>query len=209
MVVALLGVLRAGGASLPLDPAYPRERLAYMLEDAKVRAGLTLERFRESLPGSAEVLCLDSGALAGESEEAPGVAFDQDQLAYVIYTSGSTGRPKGVQIPHGALSAFLSAMAEQPGLDSADVLLSVTTLSFDIAALELYLPLVTGARVELVSGTTAADGARLLERLMGSGATVMQATPATWRLLLAAGWEGGLRKVLCGGDGPPPPPPAA
>ncbi|HKC12183.1 MAG TPA: amino acid adenylation domain-containing protein, partial [Vicinamibacteria bacterium] len=203
MVVALLGVLKAGGAYLPLDPAYPRERLAYMLEDAKVRAVLTLERFRESLPGSAEVLCLDSGALAGESEEAPGVAFDQDQLAYVIYTSGSTGRPKGVQIPHGALSAFLSAMAEQPGLDSADVLLSVTTLSFDIAALELYLPLVTGARVELVSGTTAADGARLLERLMGSGATVMQATPATWRLLLEAGWEGGLRKVLCGGEALP------
>jgi len=203
MVVALLGVLKAGGAYLPLDPAYPKGRLAYMLEDAQARVLLTQESLRASLPGSAEVLCLDSADLSAESREAPGVAVDREELAYLIYTSGSTGRPKGVQIPHGALSAFLAAMAERPGLGPADVLLSVTTLSFDIAGLELYLPLVTGARVELVSAETAADGARLLERLADSRATVMQATPATWRLLLEAGWSGGPLKVLCGGEALP------
>jgi amino acid adenylation domain-containing protein len=204
MFVALMGVLKAGGAYLPLDPAYPQERLAYMLEDAQARVLLTQEALRASLPPTtAEVVCLDSVDLAGESEEAPTVAVDGEGLAYLIYTSGSTGRPKGVQIPHRALSSFLAAMAERPGLEPTDVLLSVTTLSFDIAGLELYLPLVTGARVELASRETAADGVRLLERLNDSGATVMQATPATWRLLLEAGWAGGPLKVLCGGEALP------
>ncbi|PYQ44522.1 MAG: hypothetical protein DMF77_07045 [Acidobacteria bacterium] len=203
MVVALLGVLKAGGAYLPLDPGYPAGRLAYMLEDAQVRVLLTQESLRPSLPASAEVLCIDAAPLSAESREAPEVAVRPDHLAYLIYTSGSTGRPKGVQVPHGALSNFLAAMGERPGLDPADHLLSVTTLSFDIAGLELYLPLVTGARVELVSAQTAADGARLLERLVASRATVVQATPATWRLLLEAGWAGGSIKVLCGGEALP------
>jgi amino acid adenylation domain-containing protein len=203
MVVAVMGVLKAGGAYVPLDPAYPKERLAYMLEDSEVLVLLTQESLRASLPGSAAVLCLDSADLSDESEEGPELAFDPEQLAYLIYTSGSTGRPKGVQVTHGALSTFLAAMEERPGLDAEDILLAVTTLSFDIAGLELYLPLVTGARVELVSGETAADGARLLERLVGSRATVMQATPATWRLLLEAGWSGGPLTVLCGGEALP------
>jgi amino acid adenylation domain-containing protein len=203
MVVALLGVLKAGGAYVPLDPGYPAGRLAYMLDDAKVRLLLTQESLRPTLPGSAEVLCVDADPLSAESAEAPGVAVDPDHLAYLIYTSGSTGRPKGVQVPHGALSNFLATMGDTPGLKPADHLLSVTTLSFDIAGLELYLPLVTGARVEIVSAETAADGARLLERLLVSGATVMQATPATWRLLLEAGWAGGSIKVLCGGEALP------
>jgi amino acid adenylation domain-containing protein len=203
MVVALLGVLRAGGAYLPIDPGYPAARIAYMLEDARVRVLLTQESLRATLPASAEVLCLDSADLSSERTDAPAVAVDWADLAYVIYTSGSTGRPKGVQVPHGALSSFLAAMRERPGLDPADHLLSVTTLSFDIAGLELYLPLVTGARVELVSAETAADGARLLDRLLVSHATVMQATPATWRLLLEAGWTGGSLEVLCGGEALP------
>jgi amino acid adenylation domain-containing protein len=204
MVVAVLGVLKAGGAYLPLDPGYPMGRIAYMLDDAGVRVLLTQEPLRASFPaGAAEILCLDAVDLTGESEVSPGVAVDGEQLAYVIYTSGSTGRPKGVQVRHRALSNFLEAMAQRPGLDPGDVLLSVTTLSFDIAGLELYLPLVTGARVELASRETAADGARLRRCLAECKATVMQATPITWRLLLEAGWPGDPLKVLCGGEALP------
>src|SRR5439155_25734013 len=180
MVVALLAVLKSGAAYLPLDPAFPQKRLADMLDDGRPRVILTQESLRASLPATAaEALGLDSLDLAGESEEPVSLAVDGEQLAYLIYTSGSTGRPKGVQVTHRALSNFVAAMADQPGLDTTDVLLSVTTLSFDIAGLELYLPLTTGARVELVGSETAADGTRLRERLVTSGATVMHATPAT------------------------------
>ncbi|HXB57699.1 MAG TPA: amino acid adenylation domain-containing protein [Vicinamibacteria bacterium] len=204
LVVALLGVLKAGGAYLPLDPTYPKERLAFMLEDSGARVLLTEEPLLRLLPSnSAQVLCLDSPAPRNKSEAVDLLPVDPDQLAYVIYTSGSTGRPKGVQVSHRSLSNFLDAMAERPGLAPSDVLLSVTTLSFDIAGLELYLPLVTGARVEMVSREAATNGAWLLERLVSSGATVMQATPATWRLLLEGGWAGGPLRALCGGEALP------
>ena len=122
----------------------------------------------------------------------------------MIYTSGSTGKPKGVQIPHRAVVNFLHAMRQQPGMTAHDVLLAVTTLSFDIAALELFLPLIVGARVVLVSRAVAADGRQLSRALTDTRATVMQATPATWRLLLEAGWKGSDRlKVLCGGEALP------
>src|SRR5690606_19576216 len=111
-------------------------------------------------------------------------------LAYVIYTSGSTGKPKGVQIPHQAVVNFLLSMQREPGLTAEDHLLSVTTLSFDIAVLELYLPLITGATVTLVPRTVAYDGHLLAQNIASSGATVMQATPVTWRMLLDAGWAG-------------------
>jgi amino acid adenylation domain-containing protein len=204
MVVGLLGVLKAGGAYVPLDPAYPRERLAFMLEDAKVPVLLTQQKLLESLPGpNAEVVCLDSdwAEIAQESEQEPVGGASAQNLAYVIYTSGSTGRPKGVQVLHGGVVNILDSMRWQPVLASQDRLLAVTTLSFDIAALELYLPLIVGACLEVVSHELASDGIRLLERLAGSGVTVMQATPATWRLLLKAGWQGGGRlKVICGGE---------
>jgi amino acid adenylation domain-containing protein len=127
-----------------------------------------------------------------------------DDLAYVIYTSGSTGRPKGVAVTHRALLNLLLSMQRKPGLAESDTLLSVTTLSFDIAALELYLPLLVGARVYVASREDVVDGRRLVELLDESGATVMQATPATWRMLLDSGWKGtpGL-KVLCGGEALP------
>jgi amino acid adenylation domain-containing protein len=121
--------------------------------------------------------------------------------AYVIYTSGSTGRPKGVEIGHRALTNFLCSMTREPGLKETDVLLAVTTLAFDIAGLELFLPLITGAQIELASRATALDGVALTRALSTSGATVMQATPATWRILFESGWTGDRRlKVLCGGE---------
>ena len=212
--VALLGVLEAGGAYLPLDPRYPRQRLAYMLEDSRVALLVTSARLLPALPEHrAEVVLVDGGDDgddgAGEEsgEAAAGLAAGTaaDHLAYVIYTSGSTGRPKGVAVTHGALANFLLSMGERPGLAAGDRLLAVTSLSFDIAALELYLPLIAGASLELATGETANDGPHLLDRLLGGGITAMQATPSAWRLLLDAGWQRGRTplKVLCGGEALP------
>jgi amino acid adenylation domain-containing protein len=204
MVVGLLGILKAGAAYVPLDPAYPKERLAFMVEDAQVRVLLT----RDGGIGwvhedGIKTVRMDSDAqeIDRQSDANPMSTATANNLAYVIYTSGSTGKSKGVQIAHRSVVNFLTSMRQRPGLAEKDVLLSVTTLSFDIAALEIFLPLTVGARLVLVSREVAADGARLSEQLDKSGATVMQATPATWRLLLEAGWQGRQRlKILCGGE---------
>jgi amino acid adenylation domain-containing protein len=230
MLIGLLGVLKAGGAYVPLDPAYPKERLAFMLQDTQASVLLTTHEFateaqrhREkegvtsdrSLSFSSlclsdsvanpqcQIVCLDSDwqTISQNSRRNLVCGVRANNLAYVIYTSGSTGKPKGVQIPHRAVVNFLESMRQQPGLTAEDILLSVTTLSFDIAALELFLPITVGARVVVVSREVAADGDRLLEGLIASGATVMQATPATWRLLLEAEWQGSEQlKILCGGE---------
>ncbi len=205
MVTALLGILKAGGAYVPLDPAHPAERLALVIEDSAVPVLVTEEGLLGSLPPhAAEVLCLDRDEVAAESDAPLERCADEESLAYVIYTSGSTGRPKGVQLPHRAVVNFLRAMAERPGLRAADVVPALTTLSFDIAGLEIYLPLAVGGRVEVVAKEEAADGRLLAARLAACGATLAQATPATWRLLLDTGWPGipGLR-VLCGGEALP------
>ncbi|HSK75747.1 MAG TPA: amino acid adenylation domain-containing protein [Thermoanaerobaculia bacterium] len=190
LVAAVLGVLKAGGAYVPLDPAYPAERLELMAQDAGIRVLLTSADFE---------------AIEAQSPERLEGLCDPDQLAYVIYTSGSTGRPKGVQIAHGALANFLASMAARPGLEARDTLVAVTSLSFDIAGLEIYLPLLVGARLVMASREEATDGARLRDLLAASGATALQATPATWRLLLDAGWTGSPGLVaLCGGEALPP-----
>ncbi|MCB8978818.1 MAG: amino acid adenylation domain-containing protein [Ardenticatenaceae bacterium] len=210
MFVGLLGILKAGGAYLPLDPAFPPERLAYMVEDAQLAFLVTQESLIADWQWTnqtCQLISLDgdeTSIATHASSNLPALA-STNQLAYTIYTSGSTGRPKGVQIPHRAVVNFLNAMRQQPGLTQEDVLLSVTTLSFDIAVLELFLPLVVGAEVMLVSREVAADGAALMAALAEANATVMQATPTTWRLLLAAGWAGSpTLKILCGGEALPP-----
>jgi amino acid adenylation domain-containing protein len=204
MVIAVLATLKAGGAYVPLDPTYPRERLAFILQDTGLPVLLTQERLAAALPAhEARAVLLDPGreAWAGAPVSNPTPRGGSERLAYVMYTSGSTGKPKGVQIPHRAVVNFLWSMRQRPGLSSRDTLLAVTTLSFDISVLELFLPLVVGARVVLAARETAADGARLAEEIDRSGATVMQATPATWRMLLEAGWQGSPRlKILCGGE---------
>ena len=204
MIVGVLGVLKAGGAYVPLDPTYPKERIAFMLEDAQVSLLLTQERMVEALPQhSAHLVRLDTDweVIAQESRENPASNINTDNLAYVIYTSGSTGKPKGVQIPHSALTNFLDSMCREPGMTSQNTLLAVTTLSFDIAALELFLPIIVGARVVVVSREVASNGKLLSDEIANSGAALMQATPATWRLLLESGWPGRDQlKVLCGGE---------
>jgi amino acid adenylation domain-containing protein len=204
MVVGLLGILKAGGAYVPLDPAFPRERLAFMLEDSQAPVLLTQQHLRAQLPASGiRVVAVDADweAIAGHSRQAPNGGARPESLAYVIYTSGSTGLPKGVAVEHRSVVNFIASMQCEPGLRAGDRLLAVTTLSFDIAGLELYLPLTVGASVEVVSSEVAADPARLRERLAHLGATVMQATPASWRMLVEADWERApALKVLCGGE---------
>ena len=207
MVVGLLGILKAGGAYVPLDPEYPRERLAYMIESSGLPVLVTQEKLIEGLPASsARIVALDRAwpQIAAEPASPLAGGAEPENVAYVIYTSGSTGQPKGVQIPHSAVVNFLRSMSRKPGLGSGDTLFAVTTLSFDIAGLELYLPLVNGGTVALVSREVAQAGEELAAAIGAAGTTVMQATPATWRLLLGAGWQGdpGL-KVLCGGEALP------
>ncbi|MCG3148783.1 MAG: D-alanine--poly(phosphoribitol) ligase subunit 1 [Verrucomicrobiae bacterium] len=201
MVVGLLAILKAGGAYLPLDPNFPADRLAFMVADAQPVVLLTQKKLAGSLPAhQSQVVVLDEPMpeISARTDRPQPTATD---LAYVLYTSGSTGKPKGVQIPHQAVVNFMLSMAREPGMTERDVLVAVTTLSFDIAGLELYLPLTVGGRVVLASRETAADGARLAALLASSGATVMQATPITWRLLFEAGWPGGSQlRVFCGGE---------
>jgi len=203
---ALLGVLHAGAAYVPLDPAFPPLRLLDMAGDARLRAILT-ETALLPLLAAAGVpqFALDGAELADRQRTTPLPADPQrdpraDDPAYLIYTSGSTGRPKGVLVPHRAVANLLHGMARAPGLAAGDVLLAVTTLSFDIAVAELLLPLYVGARVVLADAAQARDPAALRALLQGSGATVLQATPSTWRALLDSGWSGspGLRAWIGG-----------
>ena len=204
MVIGLLAILKAGGAYIPLDPNYPQDRLAFILEDCRPLVLLTQRSLRDRLqPRNVDIVCLDDLPIQPTDNEDARSQFGRQQsdLAYVLYTSGSTGQPKGVEIPHRALVNFLKAMEHEPGITIEDRLLSVTSLSFDIAGLELFLPLIVGAQVTIAPSDVAGDGFRLAALMKECGATIMQATPATWRLLLEAAWEGSQSlKILCGGE---------
>jgi amino acid adenylation domain-containing protein len=210
MVVALLGVWFAGAAYVPLDPGFPIDRLRLMLADAGaevvVTHGPAQERVDDLLAETAGVINLDDDAdvLAAQPDTQPDNGPQPDDLAYVIYTSGSTGRPKGVEIPHRAVANLLVAFDRVLPLSGDDRWLAVTTLSFDIAVLELFHPLASGAQVVVASRPETEDGLSLRQRAISSGATVMQSTPATWRMLLAAGGvPPGIRARLCGGEAVP------
>ena len=202
MLVAMLGILKAGGAYVPLDPAFPRDRLAYMLDDSAARVVLTSRATREIVSGSTATHVVLDEILAEQAVddefafELDNDAGSPDDLAFVIYTSGSTGRPKGVMIPHRAVVNFLESMSREPGIRPDDVVAAITTLSFDIAVLELLLPLAVGARIALIGQDVIADGFRLRSELERHKVTVLQATPATWRMLLMAGWDGRPRPRL-------------
>ncbi|MDE5459042.1 AMP-binding protein, partial [Bradyrhizobium sp. CSA112] len=189
MMVALLAVLKAGGTYLPLDPDYPPERLAHMLRDSGAALVLTqrtlLEQFSPVLEETGAAAWLLDEQDGGEGDAGNlGIAVHPESLAYVIYTSGSTGRPKGVMVRHDAVTNFLATMAERPGLTARDRVLGLTSLSFDIAVLELWLPLIKGARVVLADRAAAHDPSRLKAMVAAQGVTLIQATPSTWRMLL-------------------------
>ncbi len=207
MMIALLGTLKAGGTYVPLDPGFPRERITLMLEDSHLSVLITHHGLAVGQPGApAAVLAFDGDAAAIAAESATPLEpspldANPEEAAYVLYTSGSTGRPKGVAVPHRAVVNFLATTQREPGMAAGDVLLAVTTLSFDIAVLELLLPLTVGARVVIASRDAAMDGAQLLELVRTRGITVMQATPSTWRLLLEAGWsKHEPLRAICGGE---------
>ncbi|EAR21799.1 non-ribosomal peptide synthetase [Nitrococcus mobilis] len=203
LLVALLAIHKAGGAYLPIDPASPRARNAYVLEHATAVLVLTREALRPVLQGAERVTALEGldKTLAELSDRDLDLPVHPRQLAYVLYTSGSTGRPKGVQVEREAFVNFLHAMQDRIRLGSDDRLLAVTTLSFDIAGLELFLPLVQGACVVVATREQALEPAALLKLMQRHGITLMQATPATWQMLVeheAAAWAG--LRVLCGGE---------
>ena len=207
MVIALLAILKAGGACVPIDPAYPQERIYDVLQDSQVPLLITQKRLLGSLPQvSVESVYLDKVCAATRNMD-PGNLMNLSaagKLMYVIYTSGSTGKPKGVQIEHRSVVNFLTSMRQSSGLEARDVLVAVTTLSFDIAGLEMYLPLIVGARLVIADRATVHDGRKLLGLLENSSGTVMQSTPATWRLLIQSGWKGnGKLKIPCGGEALP------
>ena len=204
LAVAMLAAWKCGAAYVPLDPHHPAERLSLVLEDAAPALVLTSSDIAGSLPDTgAEIVSLDTLSW-DDKPDGPSIDTGAGDLAYVIYTSGSTGRPKGVEVEHGNLVSFLAAMRVEPGLKPDDRLLSVTTPSFDIAGLEIWLPLTTGAACVFADRAQRLDGRALSELLSAEKVTVMQATPATWRLLIDSGWAGMLRlKALCGGEAMP------
>ncbi len=203
IATGLLAILKCGAAYVPMDPAFPAERLGFMVEDAHMSLIVSQSSIHRELPPSnAKVL------LVGEPPNTPAsftpVESSPDDTAYVIFTSGSTGRPKGVRIPHRAVVNFLHSMRREPGLTPDDVLLSVTTLSFDISGLEIFLPLTTGAETVIATRETTLDGQLLADAIARHRITVLQATPATWRLLLESGWTGKSDlKILIGGEAVP------
>jgi amino acid adenylation domain-containing protein len=208
MVVGVLAILKSGGAYVPLDPEHPEERLRYVLEDSAPAVLLTQSSLAGRFAGldvSLVALDGDAASWAHHPDANPGRGgLTSDHLAYVIYTSGSTGRPKGVMNLHRGVANLLGSMRETVGMAATDRLLAVTTLSFDISVLELFLPLLSGARVEILSRAVSSDPA-CLQAAIGEGAgTVLQATPATWRLLVDGGWKGGAAlRALCGGEALP------
>ncbi|MGO9368192.1 MAG: amino acid adenylation domain-containing protein, partial [Terriglobales bacterium] len=203
-VVSFLAILKSGGTYLPLDPKFPQDRLEFMLADSEVSLVLSHSSQRKSLPETtARLVVLDqeNESLSKGRVTNLSLSTNPEHLAYLIYTSGSTGKPKGVMIPRHALVNFLLSMAETPGMTASDILLAVTTTSFDISILECLLPLVCGAEIVIATAEQAAD-ARELQRLLRQHAiTVMQATPTTWRMLIESGWEGKSDlRIFCGGE---------
>ncbi len=206
MVISLLAILKAGATYVPLDPEYPKDRIEFMLEDSSAKILLTSNKYHNHFKSAAAELLIENALkkAKAQSDNEPEVDIDGDNLAYILYTSGSTGKPKGVQIRHFNLVNFLLSMQKEPGITANDKLLAVTTISFDIAGLELYLPLISGAQLVLTNSDTAKDGRLLLDLVKDEQITFMQATPYTWRMMLEAGWNDYLPiKILCGGEALP------
>ncbi len=207
MIVGILGILKAGGAYVPLDPIFPHERLKIMTEESEADVVLTQSALKKSSKKEGvKTVSIDKirTDLNEYAKKNPGASVTSENRAYVMFTSGSTGRPKGVQILHTNVVNFLNSMQKKPGFSVEDTLLSVTTISFDISVLEFFLPLCSGGVLVIASSEASMDGAKLQNLLSSCNVTVMQATPATWKILEESGWEGDLKlRALCGGEALP------
>ncbi|HEX2079055.1 MAG TPA: amino acid adenylation domain-containing protein, partial [Longimicrobium sp.] len=210
MVVAILAVLKSGAAYVPLDPAYPAERVAFMLEDSHASVLVTQARLLDRFAGAGtRTVCVDedAAAIVAQPARAPRVRVDARNAAYVIYTSGSTGRPKGVVVPHAAVSAFFTGMDERVGGTVPGTWLAVTRISFDIHVLELLWTLACGFRVVVQpEAEHAADGETLARQIRRHAVTHLQCTPSLAAMLVAeSGVEAlsGLERLLLGGEALP------
>jgi len=206
ILVALLAIQKSGCTYIPLDPIYPKDRLALILEDGNPVIMLTERKLLGSIPETAakNIFIEEADAYQSESGENTGFKVTPETIAYLIYTSGSTGKPKGVQIQQRALVNFISSMAKKPGINENDIMLAVTTISFDIAVLEMYLPITYGASIFVASHETSLNPELLIQRMEDTGATLLQATPVTFRMLNSAEWGGSKKlKILCGGEAMP------
>jgi amino acid adenylation domain-containing protein len=203
MIVSLLAILKSGATYIPLDPTYPKDRIEFMISDSSASVLITSKKYQTYFNSDAQELLIEEAWPQLDHFNADGLdtAIFGDDAAYILYTSGSTGKPKGVIITHESLANFLLSMQKAPGINPNDRLLAISTISFDIAGLELYLPLTSGAEIVLASSETAKDGWLLFELMKREKITLMQATPYTWRMLIAAGWEEFLPvKVITGGE---------
>ena len=203
MVVGLLGILKSGAGYVPLDPSFPAERLDFMAADASLRFVVSDCSLTEPWKfGSIERIDIDMIAATGAR---PAPLGNADDVAYVIYTSGSTGRPKGVRVPHRSVANLLESVRLEPGMEARHAVLSITTLSFDIAVSEVILPLTVGARIVVAARAETTDGERLRDLIEAQGVNFIDATPSTWRLLLASGWKGSRDlRAICTGEPLPP-----
>nr|BAP05590.1 CalB [uncultured Candidatus Entotheonella sp.] len=212
--IGLMGVLKAGSTYIPLDPDFPVNRLVYMLEDSQALMALTVSQLQDKIAGllsqsgrDIPIVCLDT-EWQPIAEQAAGRTVRRvrgaEHLAYIIYTSGSSGRPKGVMIPHRALTNFLLSMAQTPGITASDTLLAVTTTSFDMSVLDLYLPLVCGATIAFCPSGIARDVEMLKAEIRRHKPTIMQGTPPTWAMLFHSGWQNEEKvRIICGGESLP------
>jgi len=206
MIVSLLAILKSGAAYVPIDPTYPKDRIEFMISDASANVLITSKKYQKYFSCAAQEMLIEEiwpkfGHIGADVVDT--AVFGND-VAYILYTSGSTGKPKGVIITHESLANLLLSMQKAPGINPDDRLLAISTISFDIAGLELYLPLIAGAEIVLAGSETAKDGWLLLELMKREKITIMQATPYTWRMLIAAGWEEFMPvKVITGGEALP------
>lgn len=191
LVITLIAIMECGSAYLPLDPNYPRKRLEFMLDDSEAKYIITTKTFSTTLQSNTSPLILEDlfSNLSIYSTTSLNTVIDNTQIAYLLYTSGSTGKPKGVPVTHKNLVNLLYSVLETPGIKETDILISITTISFDIAMAELFAPLLTGAKLVLTNEETAKDTRMLLDVMKDEAITMMQATPATWQMLLDSGWE--------------------
>lgn len=208
LLISTLAIFKLGAAYLPLDPDYPQDRLLYMLDDSGAVAVIQDDKAPQGVL-DADIHLIDinkSEDILKSPAPLPQLPLDRNRLAYMIYTSGSTGKPKGVKVQGSAMINFLESMATAPGFSSNDRMLAFTTLSFDISVLELFLPVIVGGSIVIANSDDYKDGEQLAKLIEKHNVTVLQATPGTWRMLLASSWadseatKGKRLKAISGGE---------